>query len=182
MLKASENPPMFVPWSERLGELTGHWWVAHTKGRFEKAFAWDLLKRRIGYFLPLTERLRFSGGRKRKVMVPLFTSYVFFCGSEQDRYSAMATNRLCRTIAVNDQESLIGELESIEIALRNKVRLDPYPFAVEGRTCRVKAGPFVGIEGVVLERSAPSRLVLEVRVLGQATVMEIDTDLLEPVE
>jgi transcriptional antiterminator RfaH len=182
MLKPSDNPPVLAPWVESLSELKDQWWVGHTKGRFEKAFAWDLLKRRIGHFLPLMERVRFTGGRKRRVMLPLFSSYVFFCGSEEDRYAAMATNRLCKTIEVIDQESLVKELLSIEKALLGKARLDPYPFAAVGKACRVAAGPFAGIEGSVIERSKVSRLVLHVGILGQGAAMEIDSDLLEPID
>ena len=72
MLKVSENPPRMHPGAGTLTDLAGTWWVAHTKARSEKALAWDLLRRDIGYFLPLLGRVRFSGGRKRRVLMPLF--------------------------------------------------------------------------------------------------------------
>lgn len=165
-----------------MGELRERWWVAHTKARCEKAFVWDLLKLKIGHFLPLLERLRFSGGRKRHVMMPLFASYVFFCGTEENRYAALATNRLCRTIEVADQEPFVNELLTIEDALKCKAQLDPYPFAAVGQRCRVTAGPFVGLEGRVVSRSKVVRLVLEIGILGQGAAMEIDADLLESIE
>lgn len=181
MLKLSDNPPIVAPWVESLSDLSSRWWVAHTKGRFEKAFAWDLVNRQIGHFLPMVERVRFSGGRKRRVMLPLFASYVFFSGSEADRHEAMRTNRLCGIINVLDQELLIGQLLVIEKALRHKMTLDPYPFAAAGQPCRVTAGPFAGIEGKVTRWSQTARLVIEIGILGQAAVMEIDADLLEPI-
>ena len=182
MLKACENPPILPPWAPSVGELGERWWVAHTKARFEKVFAWSLLNRNTGYFLPLVERVKVSGGRKRHVMTPLFTSYVFFCGDEEDRYAALATNRLCQVIDVPDQETLVEELVLIEKAVQQKAQLDPYPFAAVGRRCRITAGPFIGLEGRVVERSKPARLVLEVSVLGQGASMEVDTDLLEPAD
>jgi len=182
MLKLSENPPVLSPGVESLLELQGRWWVAHTKSRFEKAFAWDLHREGIGYFLPLFECVRTNGGRKRHVMKPLFPGYVFFCGDAGDRYKAMTTDRLCQTIDVLDQEKLVAELSAIEKALNAKVQLDPYPFAVVGQRCRVKSGPFVGMEGIVVQRNCTARLVLGVSVLGQGAVLEIDTDMLEPVD
>jgi len=182
MLKLSDNPPMVSPEAETVTGLTGTWWVAHTKARFEKVFAWDLLDRGIGYFLPLVERVKVSGGRKRRVLMPLFPSYVFFCGSDEDRYTAMTTNRLCQAIDVVDQDELVGQLSAIEKALSGEAELDPYPFAVKGRRCRVIAGALRGIEGVVVQRSKRARLVLEVSILGQGAVMEIDADLLEPID
>ncbi len=182
MLKVSENPPMLPPGCSGLGELQGAWWVAHTRARFEKAFAWDLLHRGVGYFLPLLEHTKISGGKKRRVLAPLFASYVFFCGSDEDRYWAMTTNRLCQTIRVTDPEKFLRELSAIQKALSGKAMLDPYPFAAVGKRCRIKGGPFQGTEGTVIRRGKTWRLVLEVSMLGQGAAMEVDADLLEPLD
>ncbi|HEY1628291.1 MAG TPA: transcription termination/antitermination NusG family protein, partial [Tepidisphaeraceae bacterium] len=94
--------------------FTGTWFVAHTKARNEKAFAWDLLHQQIQYFLPMSQRITFSGGRKRRVLSPIFSSYVFFCGDVHSRQAALATDRLCQVIAVNDQTKLRDDLSAIE--------------------------------------------------------------------
>lgn len=182
MLKLSENPPMLHPAEADVCALAGRWWVGHTKARFEKAFAWDLLRRDMSYFLPLIERVRVTAGKKRRVLMPVFPSYVFFCGADEDRVAALTTNRLCQAIEVVDQQKLVSELAAIERALAGQAELDRYPFAAEGNRCRVTAGPFEGIEGVVVKRAGTARLVLQVSILGQGASMEIDTDLLEPVD
>jgi len=184
VLKLSENPPVLFPEAESLEDIAGaggRWWVGHTKARCEKAFAWDLHKYGVPYFLPMIQRVMFSGGRKRGAMMPLFSSYVFFCGGEEARYRALVTNRLCQVISVPDQKKLVVELRNIDVALRGKATLDPYPFATVGRRCRVKSGPFLGIEGRVVERNSITSLVLEVSLLGQAVALQIDTDVLEGV-
>ncbi len=180
MLKESENPPCLCPWVDTIRDLDGTWWAAHTKSRNEKALAWDLLERKIGYFLPLYERVRMSGGRKRRVMLPLFPSYVFLCSDEKGRYEAMTTNRVCQTLEVPDQEKLIRELGTIEKALKSKAELDPYPHAAEGKVCRIVSGPFEGLEGVVIRRSKVSKIVLQVSFLSMGALLEIDAGLLEP--
>jgi len=45
MRKFSDNPPILSPGVDSLTELTGQWCVAHTRARFEKAFAWELHRR-----------------------------------------------------------------------------------------------------------------------------------------
>ncbi len=182
MFKLSDNPPVLSPHVDSLTELDGRWWVAHTKGRFEKAFAWDCSRRGIGYFLPMIERVRIYKGRRHHVLLPLFTSYVFFCGDEMARYEAVCTNRLCRVIEVYDQEQLIDELTQLERAVTGEAELDPYPFAAEGRRCRIRTGPFQGLAGVVIRRDKLTRIVLEVSMLGQGAAMEVDADLLEPAD
>jgi len=183
MLKLSENPAILTPQVQSLTELIGTWWVAHTKARFEKAFAWDMSGHGIGYFLPMREKIFFSGGRKRRAMIPLFTSYVFVCGTESDRYKAMTTNRLCQMIDVIDQDDLIRELSRIEKALLSGAVIDHYPHLPVGNRCRIVSGPMMGTEGVVIERiDEKARMVLEVTILGQSAVVEVDSDLLSPVE
>lgn len=183
MLKLSDNPAILTPEVSSLTELVGTWWVAHTRPRFEKAFARDMLSHGIGYFLPLREKIIFSGGRKRKVLVPLFSSYVFICGTEKDRYRAMATNRLCQTIEVYDQEQLILELAAIQKGLVNKAIIDLYPTLAVGSWARVISGPMMDIEGIVVERkNSQARMVLQVTMLGQGALVEIDADLLEAID
>lgn len=183
MLKLSENPAILTPEVESLTELSGTWWIAHTKARFEKVFAWDMLSHGIGYFLPLREKVIFSGGRKRRMMIPLFTSYVFFCGTDQDRYRAMATNRLCQTIEVFDQNQLVRELERLEKALVSKAVIDHYPHLPVGSRCRITSGAMMGTEGVVIERKdGKARMVLEITILGQGALIEIDSDIIERTE
>jgi transcription antitermination factor NusG len=164
-----------------LTESSRRWWVAHTKARFEKCFAWDLQAKNIGYFLPLIERSSVSGGKRRTTMVPLFPSYVFFRGDEMARYTALTTDRLCRVIEISDQQGLTAELSAVNRALKGKAALLPYPTAVVGSRCRVTAGPFQGLEGVVVRVDDTTRLVLQVGILGQGAAMEIDAELVEPV-
>jgi len=183
MLSLSENPSIITPEVSSLTELRGTWWIAYTRPRFEKAFAWDLYNHGIGYFLPMYEKVIFSGGRNRHLMLPLFKSYVFFCGTEQDRYMAMRTNRLCHTLDVADQDRLVEELSGIEAALFSQSVVDTYPNLPVGRRCRVVSGPMRNIEGTVVERNcARARMVIEVTILTQGALVEIDADLLEPLE
>jgi len=75
MLKFTDNPPILTPGVESLRDLDGTWWMAHTRPHFERAFAWNLKSRGIGYFLSMCEYVIFSGGRNRRGMKLLFPSY-----------------------------------------------------------------------------------------------------------
>jgi transcription antitermination factor NusG len=183
MLSLYENPSILTPEVGSLRELRGTWWIAYTRPRFEKAFARDLCSLGIGYFLPMYEKTIFSGGRNRRLMSPLFTSYVFFCGTEQDRYTALRTNRLCYTVDVVDQEQLIEELAGIEAALASKAVVDTYLGLPVGSRCRIVSGPMEKIEGVIVEKKCSrARVVIEVTILARGALVEIDADLLEPLE
>ena len=183
MLKLSDNPPICFPEGILEEPQQDCWWVGHSKSRFEKAFAWEMHKRQVPYFLPMVERLTISGGKKRRAMQPLFSGYVFFRGSGETRYEALLTDRLCQVIAVPQQDLLLRELRSLQIVLSQKAVLDLFPFAAVGRRCRVRGGPFEGAEGTVISRDQnKARFVLQVSILGQGAALEIDGDLLEPAE
>ena len=65
----------------------------------------------------------------------------------------------------------------------SKAVIDNYPRLPIGSHCRIISGPMMGIEGVVIKRKdAKARMVLEVTMLGQGAVVEIDSDLLEPIQ
>lgn len=180
MLSPKDNPPRIPPGIDDLEAIKGPWWVAHTRARAEKSFAWDLIEKGIPYYLPLLEKVRYSGGRKRKVLLPLFTGYVFFAGDEEGRYEAMTTNRLCKTIPVEEPDLLVHQLSQLERAIAGKGDLDLYPQAAVGKRCRVTSGPFKGMEGVVVERKKnASIVVLEVTLLGQGAKLTLDASILE---
>jgi len=179
MLKLSENPPALSPGVDSLTELEGRWYVAHARARAEKALAWDLHTRGISYFLPMVERVRKSGGRNRRVLLPLFSPYVFFCGDSDDRYAAMTTNRICQVIEVADRQRFVTELAAIEQALNGKAELDLYPHIAVGQRCRVTAGPLDGVEGIVIQRLDKARFVLQVNFISTGAVLEVDADILE---
>jgi transcription antitermination factor NusG len=182
MLKLIENPPMLFPESATVPSLTGQWWVAHTKARNEKALAWDLVRVEVPYYLPLILRTSFSGGRKRRGLMPLFPSYVFIVGGEEQRHQTLQTGRVCQLISVPDQSQLIAELSTISRAIAAGATIDPVPFAEVGKLVRVSRGPFKNMIGKVIRRDNSLRLLLSVSILSQAAEMDIDADVLEPLE
>jgi transcription antitermination factor NusG len=180
MLLLEENPPMVPEWVGSLSEVSTDWWVAHTKARAEKAFARELLAQKIAFFLPMRERVMVWGGRRRKVLTPLFPSYVFFAGSAEERQSALRTNRLAQVIPVRQKPQFIEELDAIRTALQSGAKLDPYPSIAVGTHCRVVRGPLRGIEGIVVRKDALTRLILQIRMLGQGASLEIGPEDVEP--
>lgn len=180
MLKLSDNPPSRLPSRQSITEIRGEWYVAHCRSRSEKAFAHDLCRLNIDYYLPLVPRTIFSGGRKRKALHPLFPSYVFFAGEEETRLAALRTDRLANVLPVRDQDALISELTSVEKALSSDFSIDLYRHVAIGQRCRIRSGPLEGVTGTVVERTDVVTFVVEVSMLRQGAAMQVDGELLEP--
>jgi transcriptional antiterminator RfaH len=120
--------------------------------------------------------------RTLRSLLPLFSGYLFFCGQETERVELLRTNRVANVIIVKDQEKLLKELIQFEQALRAGAPLTPYKYIKAGQRCRVIAGPLLGLEGIVIQIKNVARLVLQIDMLGQAASVEIDIDLIEPID
>ena len=182
MFNLKENPPVIWPPTSSLTDFEGKWWVAHTKSRNEKALAHDMVNRDIKYFLPMTWNVRRKTRRTTKSLLPLFSGYIFFCGDEAQRIEILKTNRIANLIEVVDQEHFIHDLVQIERVLRTGEALVPHKYLKKGQKCRIIAGPLLGIQGIIVNIKGQTRLVLQVDMLGQAASVEIEIDMIEPVE
>jgi transcription antitermination factor NusG len=158
------------------------WMVLHTRARQEKAVARHLEAAGVQHDLPLIERVTVTRGRKHRSEVPLFTGYVFVKGEKQDAYDAIATKRVASFIEVRDQDRLEQELERIHTALKSGLPIEEFPQLAIGQRARVTKGPLMGTEGIVIEEARRTCLVLHVEILGRGASVEIERDLLEPVE
>jgi transcriptional antiterminator RfaH len=168
-----------APAAASIAEYQGVWWVLHTRPRNEKALANDLDNMSVDYFLPLVSVKRRYGRRSVHVQLPLFPSYLFFCGGDDERYVALSTHRVANIIRVLDQDRLRKELQQVYLATTSGEQVDLCPGLRRGRRCRVIAGSLEGLEGVVLRRRSVCRVYLGVEILGQSAEMEIDASLLE---
>lgn len=158
------------------------WYVLHTRSRQEKAVAAHLSARGVEHFLPLVQQVRYFGRRKTRVVLPLFPNYVFLRGQAEDAYGADRQGRLVRIITVTNQADLDGELSQLRLALTHHAPLDPYPYLKTGLAAQVRTGPMQGLRGVIESRDKADRLVLRVKMLGQASALEVDASLVDVVE
>jgi transcription antitermination factor NusG len=182
LLKLSENPPAIWPADKSINEFEGDWWVIHTKSRNEKALAWQMQRAGVSYFLPMSKKVTKNKGRTTRSLLPLFTGYLFFCGNDVARLIVLQTNRVANLIEVPDQEGFLRDLSPIEILIRQGEDVQPHVYIEAGQKCRVTAGPLLGTEGIAEACNAGMRLILQVDMLGQATSVEIATDMIEMID
>ena len=165
-----------------VGAETLRWRVLHTKSRQEKALAETLGAMGVNYFLPVACQARYYGRRKVQVELPLFPCYLFLHGTREQAFAADRTKRVARVIEVADQQRLTQELAQIRRVLEGGGNLEPFSFLRRGVRVEVKGGPWRGLRGIIEDRARRNRLILQVDVLGQATSLEIDGTLLEPID
>lgn len=185
IIRPSPAPADVLPAFSHLANLGSggdeHCWVAHTRSRHEKTLAEELTRLGIGCYLPLCQRVTRSRATRRisRSIVPVFPGYLFFAGSEEQRYRALTTNHIAQTLPVGDPRELVHQLQQIEIALRSGEPIGHSARLAVGEPVRVIAGPLEGLEGVVVRWKSRLRIVLNVAILGQGATVEVDADTLE---
>lgn len=151
-----------------------HWWALYTLPRREKELVRRLRRMEIWHYSPfICRRYRSPTGRARTVWAPLFPGYVFLLGTEMDRYQAMTTQCVSRWLEVPDEKELLHDLRQIRRLIESGLPLAPEARLEPGHRVRIRSGPLVGLEGVVIRRRGQDRLLVAVQFLQKGASVEL---------
>lgn len=164
--------------------VSGRWYVAHTRSRQEKKLAQDLDRFGIPHYLPTTARATRSARTRRmsRSLVPIFPGYVFFNGTDDQRYQALTTNRIANVLEVHNQDQLVTELMHLQYLLASECEFSISKRLKVGDWGRIIAGPLGGVEGVVEKLLGRWRLYMNVTILGQCAGVEVEKNNVEKID
>ena len=94
-----------------------HWYALYTKPRREQKVAEQLRQLGFTIYLPLKVEVRQWSDRKKKVISPLFSSYVFICIEESKRDSVFVIDGLLNYVFWLGKPAVIRD-EEMEIMQR----------------------------------------------------------------
>ena len=149
------------------------WWALYTLARREKDLMRRLFAKEVPFYGPLVSRRRRTpGGRSVESFVPLFSSYVFLYGTEQERHEALKTNCISRCLEVKQTGQLLYDLRQVRQLIATGAPLTPEARIQPDTRVRIRSGPMQGLEGIVVKRRGKDCLVVVVQFLQQgASVM-----------
>ncbi len=159
------------------------WYAVYTKPKWEKKVSELLAKKKIENYCPLNKVMRQWKDRRKLIMEPLFTSYVFVHLSETELWHVKATDGVINLVYWLSKPAVIRdeEIETIQRFLNDyenihleKARVNP------SDVVRVIGGPLMHLEGNVLEVMNKTVKVL-LPSLGYHMVAEISITNLEKV-
>lgn len=162
-----------------------YWFVVHTRSRHEKQVDSFLKEKCIDSFLPLNKTLSRRRDRRVVVDLPLFPGYLFVNIPLDNVFDVISTRGVVRIIGTDPfTPTPIPEkqVNDIKILVHSNVKLDPYKYLQSGTKIRVKAGPLMGIEGILLKRKANYRVVVSVDMLQRATAAEVSIADIESID
>ena len=159
------------------------WHALHTRYQHEKVVAELLARQEFETFLPLYTAVNRWKDRTKRLSLPLFPCYVFLRGGFDRRLQILKTPGVHAIVESAGCPGVIPEPEiaAIRRAVENSLRIKPHPFLETGDWVKIKSGPLVGLEGILVRKQDQLRLVLSVEMLGRSVAVEVETSHAEQV-
>jgi transcription antitermination factor NusG len=157
------------------------WFAVYTRHQHEKTVDWILTTRGFETFVPLYKTAHQWKDRIKHLSLPLFPCYVFLRGDLRRRLDIISTPGVHALVSNAGVPAPIPpkEIEAVRRVVESGVGLEPHPFLKCGVWVRVKAGPLVGLQGILVRKKSVHRLVLSVEMLGKSAAVEVDALLVE---
>lgn len=161
-----------------------NWYALYTRPRHEKKVDDQLKEKGIISFLPMIERMRQWKDRRKKVMMPLFTSYVFAKMDLKNRYIALQTHGVIRLVSFGGEPAAIPswQIEQLQQVIKKPDTLELEHYFREGDLVEVIHGPFSGIKGRLREIRGETRLVINIDGIFQSASFVIEKNFVEKLE
>ncbi|MEZ5017534.1 MAG: UpxY family transcription antiterminator [Flavipsychrobacter sp.] len=152
------------------------WYVLYTKPRNEKKMATLLEEAGVEAYCPVREEVKQWSDRKKKVIVPVFTSYIFVRLADYDAQSAeiLEMHGAVRFLWWNKKPGVVrdSEIEAIKSFLNEYRDADITIDLIEGQDVTVMEGPLRETEGKVI-RVEGGKAVLHLKSIGLNLVAKI---------
>ena len=161
------------------------WYVVYVRSRHEKNVYSALLDKGIDASLPMKTVVREWSDRKKKVQLPLFRGYVFVnIDLKIDNLIVLKTLGVVKFIGIRNKPSRIpdGQMRWIHMMVKGSDIIYNVKEIPVGKKVRVMAGPFKGVEGVVIRVGNQSRLVVVIESIIHAVSIEINPNYLENIK
>lgn len=131
-----------------------NWYVVYTKPKWEKKVAEQLTKIGIECYCPLITQVRQWSDRKKKVIVPLFNSYVFVQLEDIDRNLVFQSAGAVRYLFWLGKPAVVRD-EEIGTIKKWLETPDSYDISIDsvqiGDKITLESGPFSAQQAVVRE-------------------------------
>lgn len=154
------------------------WYACYTRARAEKQVTRLLELRGIEAFLPTVRRERAWADRRKVVDLPLFPSYVFGRFPPRALHHILSVPGVATVVRSGDRLAPVpdGEIENIRRLQNGLARTGQRPDArplQPGRRVTVIAGPFGGVDGVVVQLRGGRRVLVGLGAIGQGLPLDI---------
>jgi len=157
-------------------EANKKWYAVYTRPRWEKKVADLLVRKHIETYCPLNKIVRQWADRKKLVLEPLFTSYVFVHTTPQEHLAIKQTDGILNFVYWLGQPAVIRdeEINAVRQFLdeHHNVQLEKIDVNIHDRV-RIASGPLMAVEGDVIEVRSKT-VKVQLPSLGYALSAEVE--------
>lgn len=157
-------------------ERAGNWHALFTRHQHEKSVALALSHKGYEVYLPLYRSLRRWQDREKQVWFPLFPCYVFVREGMDRQLAILTTPGVVHIVAWGGQPAIVplSQLNAVRQILQSSLSVEACPYLQGGDRVLVKAGPLLGLEGILIRQKGAARLVVSLEMLGRSAAVEVD--------
>ena len=154
-----------------------NWFAFRTKSRAEKKVHERLLDAGLNSFLPLRTEIRLWSDRKKKVIVPLISSFVFINCSKKDFRKILEIQGVVCVLKLLSKPAIIKdeEIENLRILISNidLTKLEYTDKIFTGDYIEVIKGPLKGMSGLSVLIKGNHRVLIEISALENKMLVDI---------
>ena len=139
------------------------------------------MQKNLNTFLPEIGTWSKRKDRKKKILTPLFSGYVFAEASLLDNETKLAilkTSGVVRILGKKENSEPIpvpdNKIDAIRHFVNSKTEIFTIQFPHVGKPARIIDGPFAGIEGTVVKRDIENELfVVSIELLQRSVAIKL---------
>ncbi len=166
--------------------LPKNWYAIYTRSKAEKKVLIELEFLEIESYLPLITRYRQWSDRKKKVVEPLFRSYIFVHVHESLLYTVRNVPNVARFVSFEGKPSVVPEeqINAIRYFLDEQDDHEDIDHSLiqEGQLVRIKQGQMEGLIGRMIRYRNKYRLMVQIEAVGQMISLNIPRSKVEPIK
>jgi len=147
-----------------------NWYAVYTKPRAEKKVLERLSTNGFNAYLPLVTSIRDWSDRKKKIVTPLISSYVFVNTNKDDLFETLRIQGTSGILRYLGKPAIIRdhEIENLKILLNGSDQFSKLENSIfeKGEDVEVIKGPFTGLIGQSVCIQGKHRIIVEIEAMG----------------
>jgi transcription antitermination factor NusG len=158
------------------------WYAVHTRSRHEDRAYLGLVQKSLNVFLPKIEVWSRRKDRRKKILIPMFSGYIFVELLDLDNYTkleVLKTFGVVRILGKSHSHEPIpipdAQIEAIQRIVHSKIEVQQFQYPKVGERAKIVDGPFQGVEGLVVSTDLEKELfVVSIDLLQRSVAIKLE--------
>ena len=161
-----------------------YWYAVYTRPRHEKKVFEALQEMGWETFLPMVTRIRVWKDRKKKVEMPLFSSYLFARFDYKYRFDLLHISGVVKVVNFKGVPAVVPEwqIDALKKMIENPEKMQLEHYMRAGEQVEVTDGVFKGMRGAIKVIKGSTRLLVTIEGIQQTVSVELDSGFVKKIE